>query len=113
MAKNISELESCIEKAVLSVDKTKITANDFGLPSFEQEYPGMTLKEAREAIEKHMVIAALHRYKGNVTKAAEELDITRPTIYDLMVKYSIPKTNGSMSQLEIYRMNDNWKTKEP
>jgi two-component system, NtrC family, response regulator len=95
MAKNIRELESCIKKAVLLVDKTKITANDLGHPSFEQKYPGMTLKEAREAIEEDMVIAALHRYKGNVTKAAEELGITRPTIYDLMVKYSIPKTNGS------------------
>jgi two-component system, NtrC family, response regulator len=94
MEKNIRELESCIKKAVLLVDKTKITANDLGLPSFEQQYPGMTLKEARETIEKDMVTAALNRHKGNVTKAAEELGITRPTIYDLMVKYSIPKTNG-------------------
>ena len=95
MARRIGgNLRGVLEKAVLLVDKTKMTANDLGLPSFEQEYPGMTLKEAREAIEKYMVIEALHRYKGNVTKAAEELGITRPTIYDLMVKYSIPKTNG-------------------
>jgi two-component system NtrC family response regulator len=49
------------------------------------------LKEAREAIEKDLIQKALAKNKRNITKAAEELGISRPTLYELMEKLGINK----------------------
>jgi two-component system NtrC family response regulator len=52
---------------------------------------GMSLKDARENLEKDMLLKALSRNTGNLTKAATELGVSRPTLYDLMDKLGIPK----------------------
>jgi DNA-binding NtrC family response regulator len=46
---------------------------------------------ARESLEKGLLAKALARNSGNLTKAATELGISRPTLYDLMEKFGIPK----------------------
>jgi len=51
----------------------------------------MGLKEARETLEKELVEKAIARSSGNMSKAAVELGISRPTLYDLMEKYVMPK----------------------
>ena len=43
-----------------------------------------TLKEARERAEREAVQSALVHAEGNVTQAAKLLDISRPTLYDLL-----------------------------
>jgi two-component system NtrC family response regulator len=52
----------------------------------------MSLKEVRETLERDMILSALTRHRGNMTKTAEELGITRPTLYDLMSKLTIRVT---------------------
>jgi len=54
-------------------------------------YEGMGLKEARESLEKELIIKSLARNGGNLTKAAMELGINCPTLHDLMEKFGIPK----------------------
>ena len=49
----------------------------------------LTLKEAKERVEKEMVIATLERQKGNIVKTAEVLGVSRPTLYDLMKKHGL------------------------
>jgi two-component system NtrC family response regulator len=56
-----------------------------------QKYETMGLKEAREVLEKELILKALTRNSRNVTKAAADLGLSRPTLYDLMEKYGIPK----------------------
>jgi two-component system NtrC family response regulator len=56
-----------------------------------QKYETMGLKEARESLEKELILKSLARNSGNLTKAATELGISRPTLYDLMEKFGIPK----------------------
>ena len=51
----------------------------------------MGLKEARETLEKELLLKALSRNSGNLTKAALDLGVSRPTLYDLMEKFGIPK----------------------
>ena len=51
----------------------------------------MTLKQAREALEEKMVRKALARRKGNVSRAATDLGVSRPTLYELMAKLGIDK----------------------
>jgi two-component system NtrC family response regulator len=57
-----------------------------------ERYGGMGLKEAREALEKELTLKTVTRNNGNLTRAAQELGISRPTLYDLMEKFGIPKS---------------------
>lgn len=49
------------------------------------------LKDAREALERKMVFDALTRNRNNMTRSAEELGISRPTLYELMEKLGIAR----------------------
>jgi two-component system, NtrC family, response regulator len=40
-------------------------------------------------MEREMILGAMERQSGNILKAAEELGVSRPTLYDLMKKLSI------------------------
>jgi DNA-binding NtrC family response regulator len=60
-------------------------------PIYESRYSGMTLHEAREILEKDLILRALSKNGNIVKKAAVDLGITRPTLYVLMEKLKIPK----------------------
>ena len=49
----------------------------------------VTLREARDTVEKRMVVDAIGSCGGNMTKASELLGVSRPALYDLMKKYGI------------------------
>jgi len=51
----------------------------------------MTLKEARETVEREMLTQALKRNSSKISGAATELGISRPTFYELMEKLGIQK----------------------
>jgi len=42
-------------------------------------------------VEKELILKALQRNKGRVTPTADELGISRPTLYELMEKLGIQK----------------------
>jgi two-component system NtrC family response regulator len=42
-----------------------------------------------QAIEREIIEKALAKTAGNITRAATELGISRPTLYDLISKYGI------------------------
>jgi two-component system NtrC family response regulator len=70
---------------------SKITPQDLELVSQYAKYEGHRLKEAREGLEKDLIERAILKNKGNLTKAAEELGVARPTLYELMEKLGISK----------------------
>ena len=88
---NVRELENRIKRAVIMAEGPKITPVDleFGVHQAKNEY--MNLKEAREAMEKEMILKALEKSKDNITRAAENLGISRPTLYELMEKLGIER----------------------
>lgn len=88
---NVRELENRIKRAVIMAEGTKITAVDLEMEAPRTRYEGMGLKEAREVLEKELLTKALTRNSNNLTKAAQELGISRPTLYDLMDKFGMPK----------------------
>lgn len=51
----------------------------------------MTLREARDKVEKLMVEEAVGNSGGNMTRASELLGVSRPALYDLMKKYGLGK----------------------
>lgn len=89
---NILELENCIWKAVLLAENSKIIPEDLGL-SYQKENGGyFELTKAREKFEKEVkeiLERTLTRNAGNLMKTANQLGISRPTLYDMIEKYRI------------------------
>jgi two-component system NtrC family response regulator len=88
---NVRELENRVKRAVIMAEGAKVTPRDLELTSSYAGYHGIGLKEAREALEKDLIQRSLTRNKGSITKAAKELGVSRPTLYELMQKLGIEK----------------------
>jgi len=86
---NVRELENKIKGAVIMADGKVITAADLGLTADEGEVESLNLREVRQHAESRAIRVALTKCFGNISKAAEMLGITRPTLYDLLSKYDM------------------------
>ena len=86
---NVRELENKIKGAVIMADGKMVTAEDMQLSPEEDEPESLNLREVRSRAESKAIRVALTRSFGNISKAAELLGITRPTLYDLMNKYGL------------------------
>ena len=84
---NIRELENRIKRAVIMAEGRKITPEDLEMGTVK--YGKMSLKNARDTLEKELIMKALKKNKGNVSKAADNLSISRPSLYALMDKLGI------------------------
>jgi len=86
---NVRELENRIKGAVIMAEGAVVTAGDLGLedPGDEPEY--LNLRIARQRAEAQAVRQSLAVARGNLSRAAELLGVTRPTLYDLLGKHSI------------------------
>ena len=87
---NVRELENKIKRAVVMTEGEMITSKDLDLQgAVGLGSPPLSLKEARDKLEKEFIQKALLRHGGIVVRAAEELGITRQTLADLIKKYGI------------------------
>jgi two-component system, NtrC family, response regulator len=86
---NVRELENRIKGAVIMAEGAVVTAADLGLedPGEDPEY--LNLRVARQRAEAQAVRQALAVARGNLSRAAELLGVTRPTLYDLLGRHSI------------------------
>ena len=94
---NVRELENRVKRAVLMAPGRNITPDDLDLPvdddgdgsvSSADDGP-RSLKEARDELNHRLIVASLLRTSGNVSATAKELDVSRPTLHDLMKKHGI------------------------
>jgi two-component system NtrC family response regulator len=88
---NVRELENRIKRAVIMSEGKKITLEDLEMESIAGSKEYIVLKDAREILEKELILKAMARNENNLTKAASDLGVSRPTLYDLMEKLGIPK----------------------
>jgi two-component system, NtrC family, response regulator len=86
---NVRELENRVKRAVIMAEGKKVLPSDLDINTVKLKYDGMNLKEAREALDKELIINSLKKNQGNITFASRELGISRPTLYDLFKKYQI------------------------
>jgi two-component system NtrC family response regulator len=91
---NVRELENRIQRAVIMVESSIIEPGDLGFEESQENRriyrPEITnLKEARSKVEKEMIVYTMEKHDGNVARTADELGISRPTLYDLLKKHSL------------------------
>jgi two-component system NtrC family response regulator len=87
---NVRELENVVKRAVIMAESSMIGAADIGLDAAAGEPPQvLNLRQARDEAEKDAVLRVLGRVNGNLSKAAELLGVSRPTLYDLMHRFGL------------------------
>lgn len=92
---NVRELENCLKRAVIMADGNRITADDLGLQSVEEDLERLNLRQVRDEAERKAVLRVLARTNNNIARAAEILGVSRPSLYDLMNRFGLKKENGS------------------
>ena len=89
---NIRELQNRIRRALGTTMGKVITPVDLGfeeMPMRQKEQKLSTLKEARETAEIKAVRQALALSGNNISQAAKLLEVSRPTLHDLLKKHGI------------------------
>ncbi|MDV7394192.1 helix-turn-helix domain-containing protein, partial [Arthrospira platensis SPKY1] len=87
---NVRELENRLKRAVIMSESHQIKARDLELESGEWEPRApLSLRQARERAERQALQQALVYTDSSVSRAAEVLGITRPTLYSLLSKHGI------------------------
>ncbi len=86
---NVRELENVIKRAVIMTDGASIGAGDIGLGAANADGDALNLRQVREVAEKNALLRVLGRVNGNLSKAAEMLGVSRPTLYDLMHRFGL------------------------
>lgn len=85
---NVRELENKIRRAVILNNSPLVTSQDLGFQDIP-ENSTLSLKNAREKLEHQYIREALAKHKGNISRTARELGISRVSLYDLMKRYKI------------------------
>lgn len=88
---NVRELQNRVQRSVIMADGKRISSDDLELAELAESMPPLTLREARENVEREVVTRALQKYSGKITAAAAELGVSRPTLYELMEKLKISR----------------------
>jgi DNA-binding NtrC family response regulator len=83
---NVRELQHAIEKAVILCEGEVVGPENFPFSSTNEGQEG---PETLEAMERKMIIRALEKNTGNLSNAANQLGITRQTLYNKLKKYGL------------------------
>ncbi|MBV9443021.1 MAG: sigma-54-dependent Fis family transcriptional regulator, partial [Acidobacteriaceae bacterium] len=107
---NVRQLENCVERIVLLAEGSEIGLQD--LPDFLQEahVPTDVLPQVLpdsgvnlEVLEKELILRTLRKFKGNQSRSAAFLNISRRTLAYRIEKFgiSLEKASGSHQQAVI------------
>lgn len=91
---NVRELENKVQRAVVMAEDQIIKPEDLLLGSYDSGLIGdderiPTLKRLRESIESEIIKKALINNEWNISRTAQELGVSRPTLHELINKYGL------------------------
>ena len=88
---NVRELQHMVERAIIMTESNMLQPEDFFFASsVMDEEDRLSLEKLNlEDVEKLVIRKALDKYEGNITKAADELGLTRASLYRRLEKYGI------------------------
>lgn len=85
---NIRELQNAVERAVILSNSDKISVDDFILKKYYPAFPYDDNLDISD-MEKALVIRAIDKNNGNITRAAKDLGIKRNALYRRIEKYDL------------------------
>ncbi len=85
---NVRELQHTMEKAIILSDTSELMPDDFFFKAAPAEHENI-LEGTIEDLEKKMIARGLQRNGHNLTAVAEQLGITRQTLYNKIRKYNL------------------------
>lgn len=98
---NIRELKNLVERLSIMVSGDTIypedlpTLDGMSIPKQPGSFPdlgvGKTLRQVREAVERHYIAEALERHRGNVTRASNALGIERTNLHKKIKQYDLER----------------------
>jgi two-component system, NtrC family, response regulator len=92
---NVRELEGRVQRGVIMNEGPFLEPEALGFsgaPALREEpvpAPSLTLREARDRVERKVISAAVDSSRGNLAKASELLEVSRSTLYDLLKKHGL------------------------
>ncbi|PWI30049.1 sigma-54-dependent Fis family transcriptional regulator [Flavobacteriaceae bacterium LYZ1037] len=87
---NVRELQYVLERAVIMADENILKPEDLVFSSIERPTTTSSMPTTNlDELEKQAILTVLEKNKGNVTKSAKELGITRAALYRRLDKYEL------------------------
>ncbi len=92
---NVRALRHAVERAVILSEGDMLDPSDFSLAASGPGAPGAALPSlppeasTLDAMEKEAILRALEAHGRNISRAAEALGLTRPSLYRRMQKYGL------------------------
>jgi DNA-binding NtrC family response regulator len=87
---NVRELQHAIERAVIMSDGDMLTPEDFILSSTSKKSEDLELNTFNlDDIEKTIIQKVLKQHQGNISQAANDLGLTRTSLYRRMEKHGL------------------------
>ncbi len=87
---NVRELQHAIERAVIMSDGDMLTPEDFILSSSSRKSGELELNSYNlDEIEKTIIQKVLKQHQGNISQAAQDLGLTRTSLYRRMEKHGL------------------------
>jgi len=85
---NIRELQNRIERAVILAENNQISIENLGFDAVIAKTDTENIHSLND-MERQKIVERLHFYKGNISKTAEDLGISRAALYRKMEKHNI------------------------
>lgn len=87
---NIRELQHAIERAVIMSDTAVLQPVDFLFSATDEPGENLVFDDYNlETVEKILIQKTMKKHKGNISRAAKELGLTRTSLYRRMEKHGI------------------------
>ena len=87
---NVRELQFVIERTVIMADTTLLKETDLSFSAIENNSISSEIDDMRlETVEKNTILKVIDKNKGNISKSAKELGITRAALYRRLEKYDL------------------------
>ncbi len=87
---NVRELQHAIERAIIMADSNILEPDDFILSTQPSKVGDFELSTFNlDDVEKQIIVKVLKQFQGNISQAAQELGITRTSLYRRMEKYDL------------------------